>query len=72
MQPCDEKGTFLIVSGSTGAIIQAKAVLVDDLERMRNDPVDGAMEGKDNIRRVPGVNMPPPEDAAALLRYISE
>ncbi|KAG6543215.1 hypothetical protein Mapa_015466 [Marchantia paleacea] len=53
---------------TSGAIIQAKAVLVDDLERMRNDPVDGATEGKDNSRRVPGVNMPPPEDAAALLR----
>ncbi|KAL2651893.1 hypothetical protein R1flu_020021 [Riccia fluitans] len=53
---------------TNGAVIQAKAVLLDLPEQGRNEPVDGGTNGEDVSHRVSGVNMPPAEDAAALLR----
>ncbi|KAL3699939.1 hypothetical protein R1sor_017961 [Riccia sorocarpa] len=53
---------------ANGAVIQAKAVLVDLPEEGRSDVVVGATNGEDGGQRVPRVSMPPAEDAAALLR----
>ncbi|KAJ7294677.1 hypothetical protein O6H91_Y241000 [Diphasiastrum complanatum] len=48
-----------------GAIVEAKAQLVEVHDHVRDEAVDGV---KQNGSRIPSVELPPPEDAAQLLR----